>query len=178
MYVTTMIKGTMNWEQLSNAIRLGILQPGDKINIEGCDWKVLAKVNSSDGEGSVLIWKCTGVEDHVFNMNCSNTYEGSDIQKYLQTDFREDLPEEMLQMVTDEGFFLLTVDQIMEYMPREADRIATHEDGHTVWWWTSSPYVGGGYSVRSIYPSGNVYFGNAYDSIGVAPACWLQSLHL
>ena len=111
-------------------------------------------------------------------MNCSNTYEGSDIQKYLQTDFREDLPEEMLQMVTDEGFFLLTVDQIMEYMPREIDRIATDEDGYTVWWWTSTPNVGLGGGVRVVESDGGVGSLNAFNSSGVAPACWLASTNL
>lgn len=173
MYVTKTRKMTMSWEQISEAIKLGELYPGDKIEINGCEWKVL----EGDGRG-ILIWKCTGVEDHVFNMNCSNTYEGSDIQKYLQTDFREDLPEEMLQMVTDEGFFLLTVDQIMEYMPREIDRIATDEDGYTVWWWTSSPYVGYGNTVRYVLTDGIIYVNHAGSSVGVAPACWLASTNL
>lgn len=154
------------------------MEQGDRISVEGCDWKVLDKVKAA-GEGAILIWKCTGVKDYVFNENWSNVYEGSDIQKYLQTEFREDLPEEMLQMVTDDGFFLLTVDQIMEYMPRQIDRIATDENDCTTWYWTASPYVGIGSNVRYVITSGDVnshYF--ATNSFGVAPACWLQSLHL
>lgn len=153
------------------------MEQGDRINIKGCDWKVLAKATSKTG-GVALIWKCTGLKDHVFNESGSNVYEGSDIQKYLQNEFREDLPEEMLQMVSDEGFFLLTEEQIRKYMPQELDRIATDEDGCTTWYWTASPGVGNGLSVRLIGPSGLVYSGYAYYSSGVAPACWLQSLHL
>ncbi len=173
MKVTKIRKESMNWDQIERAIHLGELYPGDKLNVEGCDWKVLATMG-----GKALIWKCTGLKDHVFNRSGSNVYEGSDIQKYLQTAFREDLPEEMLEMVTDDGFFLLTVDQILEYMPREVDRIATDEDDRTTWYWTASPCVGNGHNVRLIIPSGNVNYSYAYYSNGVSPACWLQSLHL
>lgn len=173
MKVTKTRKESMNWDQISRAINLGELYPGDKINIEGCDWKVLATVG-----GKALIWKCTGLKDHVFNDSGSNVYEGSDIQKYLQTGFKEDLPEEMLQMVTEDGFFLLTVDQILEYMPREVDRIATDEDDCTTWYWTASPHVGYGHYVRTVLTSGTIVSYYAYYSHGVAPACWLQSLHL
>ena len=118
------------------------------------------------------------MEDHVFNENGSNVYEGSDIQKYLQTEFREDYPEGMLQMMTDEGFFLLTVDQIERYMPHRTDRIASDSDGDPAWYWTASPYVGYGSYARSVYTSGIVINNYAYYSSGVAPACWLQSPHL
>lgn len=153
------------------------MEQGDRINIEGCDWKVLAKATSKTG-GVALIWKCTGLKDHVFNESGNNVYEGSDIQKYLQNEFREDLPEEMLQMVSDEGFFLLKEEEICKYMPRKIDRIATDEDDCTTWYWTASPSVGIGNYVRYINPAGYVNYHLASHSIGAAPACWLQSLHL
>ena len=81
-------------------------------------------------------------------------------------------------MVTDDGFFLLTVDQIMEYMPRQIDRIATDENDCTTWYWTASPSVGIGILVRLVNASGSISSYYAFSSIGVAPACWLQSLHL
>lgn len=177
MKITKTRETQMTWDQIREAIGSGTLEQGDRINIEGCDWKVLAKATSKTG-GVALIWKCTGLKDHVFNESGSNVYEGSDIQKYLQNEFREDLPEEMLQMVSDEGFFLLKEEEICEYMPREIDRIATDEDDCTTWYWTASPYVGHGYHVRYINPSGGGYYYGAYYSLGVAPACWLQSLHL
>ena len=177
MKITKTRETQMTWDQIREAIESGTLDPGDKINIEGCDWKVLAKAASKNG-GVALIWKCTGLKDHVFNESGSNVYEGSDIQKYLQNEFREDLPEEMLQMVSDEGFFLLKEEEICEYMPREIDRIATDEDDCTTWYWTASPLVGSGYSVRGVSPDGRVNYYYAIISLGVAPACWLQSLHL
>ena len=76
-------------------------------------------------------------------------------------------------MVDDEGFFLLTLEQIRKYLPKEIDRIAEDADGYTTWWWTSTPSVGGGSSVRYINTSGYVYDLNAGSSYGVAPACWL-----
>ena len=158
------------------------MKPGDEITTGGCMWRVL-----DVQEDRVLIWKHTGVEDHVFNDNNSNVYEGSDIQKYLQAEFRETVPEELLSLVDDKGFFLLTLEQIRKYLPKEIDRvtsivhdfskeidrIAEDADGYTTWWWTSTPYVGGGGYVRYIFTSGYVSFNNAYISTGVAPACWL-----
>ena len=177
MKITKTRETQMTWDQIREAIGSGTLEQGYRINIEGCDWKVLAKATSKTG-GVALIWKCTGLKDHVFNESGSNVYDGSDIQKYLQNEFREDLPEEMLQMVSDEGFFLLKEEEICEYMPREIDRIATDEDDCTTWYWTASPNVGNGYYVRYISPAGSVSYCSADYSLGVAPACWLQSLHL
>lgn len=141
---------------------------GDELIINGCKWRIL-----DVQEDRILIWKFTGIEDRVFNKDGSNTYEGSDIQKYLQDEFKKDLPDEMLQMVGPEGFFLLTMDQVMQYMPTQMDRIAADADGCTTWWWTASPSVGRGSCVRLIDPAGYVYNGSAHYSYGVAPACWL-----
>ena len=145
------------------------LMVGDRITIADAEWRVL-----DIQDGKALIWKSTKIEDHVFNENNSNVYEGSDIQRYLQEDFPETMPIDIMEDVTEEGFFLLTVEQIRKYMPKELDRIATDEDDGTTWYWTASPYVGYGSNVRNIYPSGYVYNSDANDSCGVAPACWIH----
>ena len=166
MEYTTKVTGEV--KDLKDLISGGLMKPGDEITSGGCMWRVL-----DVQEDRVLIWKHTGVEDHVFNDNNSNVYEGSDIQKYLQAGFRETVPEELLSLVDDKGFFLLTLEQIRKYLPKEIDRIAEDADGYTTWWWTSTPYVGYGGYVRYIFTSGYVSFNNAYISTGVAPACWL-----
>ena len=166
MEYTTKVTGEV--KDLKDLISGGLMKPGDEITTGGCMWRVL-----DVQEDRALIWKHTGVEDHVFNENNSNVYEGSDIQKYLQAEFRETVPEELLSMVDDKGFFLLTLEQIRKYLPKEIDRIAEDPDGYTTWWWTSTPYVGYGNFVRFIYTSGNVNGNSAGNSYGVAPACWL-----
>lgn len=145
------------------------LMVGDRIQIADAEWKVL-----DIKDGKALIWKCTKITDHVFNKNGSNIYEGSDIQRYLQEDFPETMTVEIMEDVTEEGFFLLTVEQILQYMPNEIDRIATDEEDLTTWYWTASPNVGNGNSVRSINPAGNVHDNYANYSNGVAPACWIH----
>ena len=167
MEYTTKVTGEV--KDLKDLISGGLMKPGDEITTGGCMWRVL-----DVQEDRVLIWKHTGVEDHVFNEDNTNNYEGSDIQKYLQTGFRETVPEELLSLVDDKGFFLLTLEQIRKYLPKEIDRIAEDADGYTTWWWTSTPYVGGGGSVRFIGTSGIVGIYLAYGSFGVAPACWLS----
>ena len=166
MEYTTKVTGEV--KDLKDLIRGGLMKPGDEITTGGCMWRVL-----DVQEDRVLIWKHTGVEDHVFNDNNSNVYEGSDIQKYLQAEFRGTVPEELLSLVDDKGFFLLTLEQIRKYLPKEIDRIAEDADGYTTMWWTSTPYVGSGNFVRNITTSGSVSHGSAHYSHGVAPACWL-----
>ena len=145
------------------------LQKGDRIQIADAEWKVL-----DIKDGKALIWKCTKVKDHIFNDNGSNKYEGSDIQRYLQEDFPETMTVEIMEDVTKEGFFLLTEDQVKEYMPHEIDRIVTDEDDRTTWWWTATPYVGYGNYVRTIHPDGSYNGYLATNSYGVAPACWIH----
>lgn len=145
------------------------LMVGDRITIADAEWRVL-----DIQDGKALIWKSTKIEDHVFNENNSNVYEGSDIQRYLQEDFQETMPVDIMEDVTEEGFFLLTVEQIRNYMPKELDRIATDEDDRTTWYWTASPYVGGGSGVRTVYPAGIISDNYALNSSGVAPACWIN----
>ena len=145
------------------------LMVGDRIIIADAEWMV-----PDIQDGKALIWKSTKIEDHVFNENGSNVYEGSDIQRYLQEDFPDTMPVDIMEDVTEEGFFLLTMDQVMQYMPTEMDRIAADADGCTTWWWTASPNVGGGDRVRGVGTDGII--GNYYanDSHGVAPACWIH----
>lgn len=142
-----------------------LMVPGDILHWEDQAWKILEVTDST-----VMLWKCEGVTDHVFNENNSNVYEGSDIQKYLQTEFKDTVPEEL----KDCDFFLLTEEQIRKYMPREIDMIATNDEDRTTWYWTASPHVGSGSGVRIIYPSGDVYHSYAGSSHGVAPACILN----
>jgi hypothetical protein len=53
----------------------------------------------------------------------------------------------------------------------DSNRIKVNTSGSPTYWWLRSPYVGTGYSVRLISPSGNVSSYAASYSIGVAPAC-------
>lgn len=159
---------TTDWRSVTKSIDKQNMNIGDELIINGCKWRIL-----DVQEDRILIWKFTGIEDRVFNKDGSNTYEGSDIQKYLQDEFKKDLPDEMLQMVGPEGFFLLTMDQVMQYMPTQMDRIAADADGCTTWWWTASPLVGSGHGVRGVITGGYVSNGDALYSGGVAPACWL-----
>lgn len=145
------------------------LMVGDRIQIADAEWKVL-----DIKDGKALIWKCTKITDHVFNKNGSNVYEGSDIQRYLQEDFPETMTVEIMEDVTEEGFFLLTVEQILQYMPNEIDRIATDEEDLTTWYWTASPNVGIGNHVRNIGLDGYINYHTALYSHGVAPACWIH----
>ena len=53
----------------------------------------------------------------------------------------------------------------------DSNRIKVNAAGNASYWWLRSPYVGSGYFVRLIYPTGVVNVSYAGSSYGVAPAC-------
>ena len=138
---------------------------GDELMIDGSLWRVL-RIK----DGKALIWKHTGLDqESVFNENNSNVYEGSDLEKAMKA---LPVPEELNGLITDGGFFALSIEEIKELLPTENDRIAIDKEGNTVWWWTRSALRSNGSSAWHVHPSGYVtsYYA-AYYSFTLAPAC-------
>lgn len=168
--IRTVEQGT-NWEDIKLRIEDGVFRVGDELEIEGALWRVL---EVDEDKKSILIWKHTMCDDYVvFNLNGSSTYEGSDLQNYLQNDFLEQIPEEMKELVSADGFFPLSIEELQQYLPREVDRIATNEDGDTVWYWLRSANRGNGDNVWYVNTSGYAYYYYATYAYRCAPACRL-----
>ena len=161
-----------DWEALKEAVRKGLLEKGDLLEIEDRTWKVLNAV-----PGEAFIWQCRGPMDEVaFSESGSNEYEGSDIQRYARDQFPALVPAELREMVTDEGFFPLSIEEIRKYLPTEVERIAADENGETAWYWLRSAIRGNAYFTWSVMSSG--YVGGTYaNSVAgrFAPACHLQA---
>ena len=138
---------------------------GDELMIDGSLWRVL-RIK----DGKALIWKHTGLDqESVFNENNSNVYEGSDLEKAMKA---LPVPEELKGLITEGGFFALSIEEIKELLPTENDRVAIDKEGNTVWWWTRSADRSAGHYAWHVYPSGNVYTHYAaYGSFPLAPAC-------
>lgn len=138
---------------------------GDELMIDGSLWRVL-RIK----DGKALIWKHTGLDqESAFNENNSNVYEGSDLEKAMKA---LPVPEELNGLITDGGFFALSIEEIKELLPTENDRVAIDKEGNTVWWWTRSAHRGGGSIAWSVIPSGHVgHSGAAGPSLTLAPAC-------
>jgi len=147
------------------------LQINDRIVIDGDLWKVLDVQDKK-----VLIWKYTNITPHIFDKE-DNCYEGSEIQKYLQSDFLKTVPTWLPENITEKGFFLLTKEQIEKYMPDELDRIAVtgSKTIYTTYYWTASPSDSNYYENAVCYVDSDGTFlrcdGDNYA--GVAPACWM-----
>ena len=141
------------------------IETGDELMIDGALWRAL-RIK----DGKALIWKHTGLDQEtVFNENNSNVYEGSDLQNAMKA---LPIPEELRDLITGEGFFALSIEEIRELLPTENDRIAIDKEGNTVWWWTRSASRGGGYNAWRVFPSGLVYSNYAASSsLTLAPAC-------
>lgn len=160
----------INMAEFLNAAKNGVVSAGDRIRMEDSEWKILEITPDS-----ALLWKCAGPGDDMpINKNGSNEYEGSDMQKYLREEFPETVPQELREAVTDEGFFLLSKEEVEKYMPREIDRIYADEDGDTRWWWTRSAYRGYAYLTWYVATGGSVTNYYAYDASRCAPACRIK----
>lgn len=161
----------MEWDDLFENARNGGVLAGDRITIRGCDWKIL----DVRDDGSMLIWQCTGLRHEMpFNRNGSNVYEGSDVQRFLREEFPKEIPTDMLEHVTEEGFFLLSKDDVLKYMPDEKDRIATDDENRTTWWWTSSAHRGSASYTWYVSAAGTVYSNRATYAVRLAPACVIR----
>ena len=171
MKVIRKVDKVTNWNDIEDMIREGDLFPGDEIEIEGALWRVLdAK------EREVLIWKHTGISSEeyvVFNEDGSNVYEGSDLQKYLREDYMTTIPARMQQLMSDDGLFPLSIEEVRQYLPTEGERIAVDEDGETVSYWLRSAYRGYASYTWYVSASGYAYTGTAATALRCAPACRL-----
>lgn len=138
---------------------------GDELMIDGSLWRVL-RIK----DGKALIWKHTGLDqESVFNENNSNVYEGSDLEKAMKA---LPVPEELNGLITEGGFFALSIEEIKELLPTENDRVAIDKKGNTVWWWTRSGRRSNGSYAWGVCPSGYVSGSHcAYYSFTLAPAC-------
>ena len=160
----------INMAELLNAAKNGAVSAGDRILIGDCEWKALEVTDKT-----VMIWKCEGPAAELpINESGSNVYEGSDMQKYLREEFPLTVPEELREAVTEEGFFLLSLEEVKKYMPRQADRVFINEDGEPDWWWTRSAYRGSAYNTWHVSAGGFVGTYSAYYASRCAPACIIR----
>ena len=160
-----------SWERFRDAIQRGTFEHGDLLQIGDSDWKVLEST-----PGDLFIWKAHGPgEDIAFNENGSNKYEGSDLQKYAREIFTETVPAELREMVTEEGFFPLSLEEVKKYLPTEGERIHTDENGDTCWLWTRSANRGTANYPWHVTSSGGVYTSYASSANRFAPACHLKA---
>lgn len=158
-----------NWNEIKGMIQAGAFTPGDEIEINGCLWRVL-----DVEDNGVFIWKHTGIDERcAFNESGSNVYEGSDLQRYLQGEYMETIPDEMKELMSEEGLYPLSIEEIRKYLPTEGEHIAVDSDGDTVWYWTRSAYRGYGYYAWSVTSTGGAYNYSATNAIRCAPACKL-----
>ena len=140
------------------------LQEGDLLTIDGVQWIVI----KADGE-DITVQQYDHIEDHVFNDDGSNKYEGSDLQKFLK-EYRKRFKSKALG-----EFYILPMEAYEDgFLSDPRNRIRFNDNGYSAYYWTASPNVGNGNVVRYILTSGDVGYDYAINSNGVAPACKLN----
>ena len=161
----------MKTDNLRKQLSEGLIKPGDVLDFpeEEQSWRVL------DVNGNRAFLFCFRVKSPVemaYNESGSNQYEGSDIQKYLHEEFPNTAPE-ALNDLRSGHYFLLSKEEVMEYMPREIDRIVCDVSGRTYFWLTRSAYRGTANYTWNVAASGYVSNANAGFAHRFAPACGL-----
>lgn len=156
------------------------------------DWKILAK-----GNGRVLILSDKCVSSMMYNEeNEATTWETCSLRKWLnETYINEAFSESEKKFIlsskikngknkthgtaggkdTMDSVFLLSLDEVNQYLPEITNRFATLADGTKTDWWLRSPGI---YSkcafnvseVGTVYEMGATTFSEA----GVRPAMWID----
>lgn len=139
-------------------------------------------------DGNYLAMTAKPWAEIPFDTNNHNDWRKSSLRRVLNTDFLELLDKKHLVMQTsdliaDNGdkaygtsedyVTILSCDQYRKYR----DIVPLFEE----WMWTLTPWscnTSTSHGVRTVSTTGSVYYGYAYSSYGVAPACLFSSQNL
>lgn len=161
-------------------------QVGDLIDVGGITHAIIG-IDVEEGlDHSMTVQRIDHVYDHVFSFK-DNRYETSEIRRYLNEEYAEDLPAEFVEAIKpikidgmngEERFFLLCSKDVdlekskYPFYHKRENRIKYDEDGFATWWWFRDPLTGNSYLVRGCYGDGSVGYGNANTGErGLSPAC-------
>ena len=162
-------------------------QVGDLIDVGGITHAIIG-IDVEEGlDHSMTVQRIDHVYDHVFSFK-DNRYETSEIRRYLNEEYAEDLPAEFVEAIkpikidgmnSEERFFLLSSKDVdlekskYPFYHKRENRIKYDEDGFATWWWFRDPYTGGSYYVRYCTTGGDVIGGNSASTggRGLSPAC-------
>lgn len=163
-------------------------QVGDLIDVGGITHAIIG-IDVEEGlDHSMTVQRIDHVYDHVFSFK-DNRYETSEIRRYLNEEYAEDLPAEFVEAIKpikidgmngEERFFLLSSKDVdlekskYPFYHKRENRIKYDEDGFATWWWFRDPYTGTSYYVRYCSTDGsvtNTNYGANYGERGLSPAC-------
>ena len=162
-------------------------QVGDLIDVGGITHAIIG-IDVEEGlDHSMTVQRIDHVYDHVFSFK-DNRYETSEIRRYLNEEYAEDLPVEFVEAIKpikidgmngEERFFLLSSKDVdlekskYPFYHKRENRIKFDEDGFATWWWFRDPRTGYSYGVRYCGYDGTVT--NSYSAYngerGLSPAC-------
>lgn len=162
-------------------------QVGDLIDVGGITHAIIG-IDVEEGlDHSMTVQRIDHVYDHVFSFK-DNRYETSEIRRYLNEEYAEDLPVEFVEAIKpikidgmngEERFFLLSSKDVdlekskYPFYHKRENRIKFDEDGFATWWWFRDPNTGTSYDVRCCSYDGGVYGSYAahHGERGLSPAC-------
>lgn len=165
---------------------------GDLIDAGGITHAIIG-IDVEEGlDHSMTVQRIDHVYDYIFSEK-DNCYETSDIRRYLNGEYAEDLPVNFVAAIKpikidgmdgEERFFLLSSKDVdlekskYPYYHKRENRIKYDEDGFSTWWWFRDPHPENLNGVR--YCSTDGYVNNSYGNYGnaantgergLSPAC-------
>lgn len=183
------------WENLADSLQL---YDGFGCDLSDGNRATFVLINESDEYLTFCSKDC--MTRHCMNDNASNKggIAASEMQKYLDTEIWNLLPDELKNIISvtrrkykdgdqtkefDTKLFLLSASEVFEkddcygeeelysqidYFKDERNRVKC-KDKETAHWWLSSPYAGGSASFCGVNTSGNTNYNSASYVHGVVP---------
>ena len=105
-----------------------------------------------------------------FSVSNSNDYAKSDIKNFLHDKFVKRFEPEFINMLTCDGFYLMSGEEVKEYYPEREDKIKKYLS-EPYWYWLRTPNLFDSDDVYVVYSVGNVNSCSAENIGGLVPAC-------
>lgn len=105
-----------------------------------------------------------------FSVSNSNDYAKSDIKNFLHDKFVKRFEPEFINMLTCDGFYLMSGEEVNKYYPERKDKTKKYlSEPH--WYWLRTPVYASSNHVRIVNINGSLDFSGSYVSRGLVPAC-------
>lgn len=179
-------------DETDNLVEIGTLEPGTTIEVNGIQIEILNKPlimkNGNDLTVAAFCLSKNILFDKTFDEKDCNNWEKSSLRKYLNGEYKDNLPDELKEalipfkrnLLTDDGMndygtcmdliSLISCDEYREHREYISDKLD--------WWWTltaSTAKRGYSYRVQYVRANGSLSSRTAYfDRIGVSPVFLLH----
>lgn len=179
-------------DETDNLVEIGTLEAGTTVEVGGIQMEILDKtLTTKNGNELSVAAFCLAKDilfEKAFDKDNNNNWKKSSLRRYLNGEYKDNLPDELKEALIPFKRNLLTNDGMKDYgsstdlisliSEREYQDYREYISNKSVWWWTltaRSARSGNLSDVRFVATNGSLGSGNAYfGSCGVSPTFLLR----